>query len=114
MLNDLRYALRTLSRARGFAIVAIAAIAIGIGANTAIFSVVNAVLFTPLPYRDSQNLVLVQERVPKISSAYFAVSAPDVLDLARSTQTLDSVSAFEERHMNLASGSLPKRVAGAR
>jgi len=114
VLQDLRFALRIFGRARGLAAVAILAIALGIGANTAIFSVVNAVLLTPLPYRDSGRLVLVQERIPQVSSTFFSVSAPDVLDMQRWTKDLDAVAAFNECQMNLAGQMQPKRISGAR
>src|SRR4029077_6631295 len=62
MLDDLRYAVRQLVKNPSFAVIAIFALALGIGANTAIFSVVNAVLLRPLPYPDSDKLIVVRER----------------------------------------------------
>ncbi|HWC96750.1 MAG TPA: ABC transporter permease [Candidatus Sulfopaludibacter sp.] len=115
MLFDLRYAFRTLAKSPAFSTIAILALALGIGANTAIFSVVNAVLLKPLPYRDASRLVLVQERIPKIASTFFSASAPDVLDMARWTRTLDSVAGFEGRRVNFSAGTLePGRLTGAR
>ena len=66
MLNDLRYALRTLFRAPGFALAAILTLALGIGANTAIFTVVDAVLLRPLPYPEASRLVMVWNRLTKL------------------------------------------------
>ena len=113
-MHDLRYAIRTLAKAPAFAAVAILAIALGIGANTAIFSVVNTVLLKPLPYRDSSRMVLIQERIPAITSQYFAVSAPDVLDIARWTRSLDTVASYEGQQRNISGGAVPRRVAGER
>ncbi len=96
------------------AAVAILAIALGIGANTAILGVVNAVLLKALPYRDSGRLVLIQERIPQVVSHFFPVSAPDVLDMQRWTQSLNAVAAFHGMQMNLSGRTRPKRINGAR
>ena len=114
MIQDIRYALRTFGRARGLAITAILAIALAIGANTAIFSIVNAVLLKPLPYRDSDRLVLIQERIPQVAPQFFSVSAPDVLDMQRWTRSLDAVAGFQREQLNLSGRSGPKRVNAAR
>jgi putative ABC transport system permease protein len=114
MLQDLRYALRVLAKSPAFTAVAVLALALGIGANTTIFSVVNAVLLKPLPYRDAGRLVLVRERIPQFSSEFFSVSAPDVLDIAKNSRTLDAVGAFQGKIMNLAAGGEPVRLQGAR
>src|ERR1039457_5005434 len=70
MWNDIRYAFRTLLRERGFASMAVLSLAVGIGANTAIFSVVNGVLLRPLPYRDPERLYTIREVVPKLTHLY--------------------------------------------
>src|SRR4051794_15608276 len=80
MFNDIRLGLRTLRRAPGFAATAIATLALGIGANTAIFSVLNATLLRPLPYRDPSRLVFLQEGfqghpIPVAGATYFDWSA---------------------------------------
>src|SRR5580704_15857528 len=64
LIQDVRYALRGLARARAFAVVALLSLAIGIGANTAIFSIVNTLLLRPLPYKDANRLAILWNRSP--------------------------------------------------
>src|SRR5258707_4795581 len=85
--GDVRYALRNLRRNPGFTVVAVLALAVGIGANTAVFSIVNGVLLQALPYKDSHALVTIFERMPGAPVDHFDFSAPDfeiVREAARS------------------------------
>jgi predicted permease len=114
LLQDLRYALRTLRANPGFTTVAVIALAIGIGANTSIFSVVNAILLRPLPYSNPGQLVLIQERIPKLGQGYMPVSAPDVLDFQKQTRALAGVAGFENGEMNASGSGEPLRIKTAR
>ena len=110
-LGDVRFAARGLAKARGFTAVAVIALALGIGANTAIFSVVNAVLLRPLPYREPQRLVWFWEVQPFLDRAPF--SAPDFADYRGQNQTFETVSAFRGVNFTLTGAGEPERVAGA-
>ncbi|HEY1771184.1 MAG TPA: ABC transporter permease [Chthoniobacterales bacterium] len=107
MLNDLRYAIRMLMKAPAFAIIAIGALALGIGANTAIFSVVEAVLLRPLPYPQSDRLILLREKMPIFDSG--SVSYPNFLDWRAMQHTFTDLALYRRDSANLSSpgGDVP-------
>jgi putative ABC transport system permease protein len=84
LLGDIRYALRTLRRSPGFTAIALLTIALGIGATTAIFSVVDATLLRPLPYSQPEQLVRIQDDLPGVGSEDIGMSTPEVWDFQRS------------------------------
>jgi len=112
--QDVRYALRQLRRNPGFAAIAVLTLALGIGANSAIFSVVDAVVLHPLPYRDPKQLVLVKERIPMASPEPVPVCAPDVVQLQRENQVFNSAAAFVGGAFDLSGQTAPQRVVAER
>jgi len=110
MLQDLRHALRTLVKSPGFAAAAIATLALGIGANTAIFAVVDAVLLRPLPYERAGALVLAQT-IQSESRQPWATAPPDFYELRRRHRTLEGLASFYVRPVNLTGSDEPERVA---
>ena len=107
LIQDIRYALRTLWKTPGFTMTAIAALAIGIGANTAIFTVVKGVLLTPLPYADSQNLVMVWDSKPARGWSKFAVSPGNFLDRRSQSHSFEQLVAFHDTSVVDAGGTEP-------
>jgi putative ABC transport system permease protein len=107
LLNDLRYALRVLARNRGFTAIAILTLALGIGANTAIFSVVNAVLLRPLEFRDPSRLVIVAEKssFPVISTSY-----QNWLDWREQSHSFESVEGTRGTTLSLTGAGEPERL----
>src|SRR5690349_10306327 len=98
LLSDLRFAIRSLSRARGFTIAVILTLGLGIGANTAIFSVVRGVLLRPLPHRDGDRLVYLQQSVNGPGGENIRFSVPEILDFrdnAKSMQGIAEYSGFQ-------------------
>jgi putative ABC transport system permease protein len=114
MLPDLRYAFRTLRREPLFALVAILTLALGIGANSAIFAVVDAVLLRPLPYRDADRLLTIHERIPRVSSFAMNVPAPDVLEFQRTNVAFESVAGFTSTTADLTGAGQPERLSALR
>jgi putative ABC transport system permease protein len=112
MMNDIRYALRTLLKNPGFTTVAVITLALGIGANTAIFSVVNGVVLRPLPYPNASALVQVwttSSREPRGSHA-----AANFLEVQRNNRTLAAIAGYREDAFTIASPQgEPVRVSGA-
>ena len=111
--QDLRYALRSLARSPGFSAVAIATLALGIGANTAIFSVLDAVLLKPLPYRDPDRVLAIWGSLRRPGSEKIEVSAPELADLRARTRAFESIAAYVEDDLNLTGGGEAERLSGA-
>ncbi|MCF3648754.1 ABC transporter permease [Synoicihabitans lomoniglobus] len=114
MIADFRLALRSLTKSPGFAVVAIATLALCIGANSAIFTVVNSVLLRPLPYPDSERLVQVYNSYPKSDLEYAGVSIPDYLDRMDRASSIEDGAIYTWESLNLASEQPPTRVLGLR
>ncbi|HSP45547.1 MAG TPA: ABC transporter permease [Chthoniobacterales bacterium] len=113
MLNDLRYALRQLIKAPSFTIVAILTLALGIGACTAIFSVVNTVLLRPLDYPDPDRIVIIREtQVPQFPE--FSVSPPNYLDWEKQAKSYEYLSAYSGAGLNLTGEGEPQRLIGVK
>jgi putative ABC transport system permease protein len=112
LLQDLRFGVRTLAKRPGFAVVAVLTLALGIGANTAIFSVVNAVLLRPLPFRDAERLVIVYETTQSVPRDY--VSVPNLEDYRAGSRSFEGFATFVPQSVNLTgAGEEPERVVGA-
>src|SRR2546423_3882644 len=114
LLQDLRYAARTLRNSPGFSVIAIVALALGIAANTAIFSLVNASLLRPLPFKEPDRLVTVRERIPKLMPKPVPVPAPDVLDIQNQNRVFESAGAFTSQQMDFSGTGEPRRIRAAR
>jgi putative ABC transport system permease protein len=107
LLQDIRYGIRMVAKSPGFAAIAILTLALGIGANTALFSVVNGVLLNPLPYRQPDRLVAIYARNKEFSHS---ISYPNYLDWVRSQRSFSSLAAFREDAYNLTGMGEPERV----
>jgi putative ABC transport system permease protein len=95
-LHDLRYAVRSLSRARGFALAVILTLGLGIGANTAIFSVVSGVLLKPLPHRDGDRLVYLRHSISGAGGQSINFSVPEILDFRDNAKTLKGIAEYSQ------------------
>jgi predicted permease len=111
LFQDLRFALRLLRKNPGFTAIAVLTLALGMGATTTIFSVVNSVLLRPLPYQNHDRLLRVEETHPGAGGS--GVTFATYLDLEREAKTVENVSAFREWVFNVTGGSEPQQVSGA-
>jgi putative ABC transport system permease protein len=111
LVQDLRYGARTLARQRTFAAIAILTLALGIGANAAIFSVVNAVLLRPLPWKEPDRAVMIWSKWTAFDKTW--VAEGEVLDYRRRAATLAEVAAWSEGQVNLTGDGEPERVSAA-
>jgi predicted permease len=115
LIQDVRYGLRVLWKSRGFTAVAVATLALGIGANTAIFSITNAVVLRPLPYREPDRLVTVWESSARSDESRSIVSPANYLDWLAQNRVFDAMGAYTEDFFNLSEdASYPERVPVAR
>jgi putative ABC transport system permease protein len=114
LLQDLRYGFRLLLKNKGFAAVAILALALGVGANTAIFSLVNGVLLRPLPFPSAERIVYFEGRNPTAGITDSNISYADFLDWTRQSDLFSSTAAYYTSSSNLgADGAEPERVPRA-
>ena len=111
--QDLRYAARTLKKSPGFTSVALLALALGIGANTTIFSIVNGVLLRPLPFRDPDRIMMLDEKwLPRFP--HFEATAWDFLSWREQSRAFGQMAAFADVAFNLTGDDRPERISGAR
>jgi putative ABC transport system permease protein len=109
LLQDLRYAFRLLAKSPGFTAIAVLTLALGIGANTAIFSVVNGVLLRPLPFRDPSRLVLALEKNPAFKGLS-SVSYQNFLDWRDQSHSFESMEATRAATITLTGAGEPERL----
>ncbi len=112
MIQDARYALRTLLAQPGFTAVVILTLALGIGANTAIFSVIHGVLLQPLPFAEPDRLVLAYQSMPEQGKNRIPLSPANFADWRRESELLEDLIAFNSGSFNLSGGEMPERLRG--
>jgi predicted permease len=110
-VQDVRYALRTLSKHPTFAVVAILTLGLGIGANTAIFSVISGVLLKPLPYASADRLVLVRQSAPRLGRPDFGVSIRELYDYREQAEDFDHLVEYHQMNFDLLRRGEPNRVS---
>jgi putative ABC transport system permease protein len=109
--QDLRYGARMLFKKPGFTSIAVLTLALGIGANTAIFSVVNGVLLRPLPYKEPDRLARVYSEFPTMNLRKFWISPPEYMDVQKEAKSWESIGAWAAGGVNIAANGPPIRVA---
>ncbi len=116
ILGDLRLAARTLLREPGFTIIAVIMLGLGLGATTAVFSLLNGVLLTPLPYREPERLVTVREVMPQIAHLYpsVPVNARHFVEWRKECRSIEAMAVFEPATVNLTGSGEPERLDAAR
>jgi putative ABC transport system permease protein len=110
LLQDVRFALRQLRKSPGFTAIAVLTLALGIGANTAVFSMVYSALLQPLPYRDASRLMVLNETTPNVGVV--SVSYPNFVDWRAQSHTFSQMAALDAVHFNLSGVTEPESVSG--
>src|ERR1700704_5756864 len=109
--QDIRYGARMLRKNPAFTLIALVTIALGIGANTAIFSVVNAVLLRPLPFAEPDQLIVALTKTSKIPRDW--VTYPDLRDWREQSELVSEFAGFAAQSVNLTGGAEPDRLVGS-
>ena len=110
LIRDIRYGARTLWRSPGYSLLVVLTLALGIGANTAIFSVVNGVLLRPLPYHDGHELVLARQEAARAGAENIPFSVKEIIDYRDQLQTLDGFVEYHGMSFTLLNRGEPDRV----
>ena len=112
LVRNVHYSARSLSKSPGFTLAALLTLALGIGANTAVFSVVDAVLLRPLPYRDASKLVIVWDQLLKLGLDQFPVTYANYADYRRENRVLEDIAVFNTSDANLegSADAVPERL----
>src|SRR6185295_7449387 len=113
LMSDLVYALRTLAKSPAYAAVTILTLALGIGANTAIFSVVNGVLLKPLAYPHPERLMFISSTFPGLGFDRFWISVPEYAEFKERNRSFQGVGGYREGSVNLGTPERPRRVNSA-
>ena len=111
LVQDVKYGARTLRKNPGFAVLAVLTLGLGIGANTAMFSVINGVLLKPLPYDNGDRLVLIQQSTPLLNQQNFGVSIKELYDYRAQLASFDGLVEFHQMSFDLLRRGEPDRVA---
>lgn len=114
IIKDIRYGIRDLLKRPGFTAIAVITLALGIGANTTLFSFVNGILLRPLPYKDPGQLVILDETAPKQGIKSFAVSFPNFVDWREQNHVFEDVAVYQEGTYSLVGAGEPEQIPGAR
>ena len=114
LIQDLGYGLRILRKSPGFTAVAVLTLALGIGPTTAIFSILDAVLLRPLPFKDPSRLVILHEGIPKMGYPKMDFSPPDLAVFARAQKSFGAIGSFQNEHVNISGEGEPERITSAR
>lgn len=113
MLSEIKVVLRGLTKTPGFTAIAIATLALAIGANSAVFSLINALLIRPLPYQEPSRIALVWEQFATLGLERIPCSPPEYLDLEKEFESGTGLAAFNYQTFNLGGGDVPERISGA-
>ena len=113
-MEDLRHGGRSIRKNLGLTFTLVVTLAFGIGANTAIFSVVNAVLLRPLPFKDPQRLVMVREKIPMFGANPISLTPLDIRDIQDNNTVLSESASIDEKRFDVMAAGRIDRVAGAR